>query len=112
MKKIYIILIVIVTILIGVSIFLIPKLNTSTNQEVYMGTMIENVYTYDQFDSLCRSDRISPYLEEWNSSIFISDHKIVKQYLYLVYKKDTMIMYSLIPESDSTFFINKRISIE
>lgn len=109
MKKTYIILGIVFLCLIGV-FFLIPK---TPKEEIFMHTYIEQVYSYEQFDSLCIADGIHNDLKEWDSVVFIDDSTKtpINQYMYVIEKNDTMIVYSAIP-SDSTIFINKRMSIE
>ena len=106
MKKTYIILIIIGLCLIG-CLFFIPR---KPKVDVYMHTEIEQVFSQEQFDSLCISDNISNNLEDWDMSLFFEDSTILMQYLYVVNKNDTSIVYSAIP-ADSTIIINKRISI-
>ena len=109
MKKIYIILGIIFICLIG-GLFFIPR---QPKEQPFMQTYIEQVYSYEQFDSLCTADKIHNDLNEWDSVVFIDDSSktVINQYLYLVTKDDTTIVYSAIP-NDSTIFINKRVSIE
>jgi len=109
MKKSYIILIIVFICLIS-SLFFIPK---KPKEQLYMQTLIEQTYSYEQFDSLCNADNIYNDLNEWDCIYFTNDssNSYIKQYLYTIYKDDTLIVYSIIPSEDS-IFINKRITIE
>ena len=112
MKKIYTFLLILVLLFsCGVA-----KNTPSDSPQSHMFTQIEQVYTIDQFDSLCFADRIHRNLDKWGSTNFIDDKGgLIKEYLYIVKRKgerDTTMTYTVIEESDSTFFVNKRITIE
>jgi hypothetical protein len=87
------------------------KENEPTN--FYMKTLVECMYSYSQLDSLCVVDNISSQIPDWNKTMFINGEtgEVIEQYLYIVSKKDTTIIYSAIPNKDSVFVI-KRIQIE
>jgi hypothetical protein len=109
MKKLYAFLIALV-LMGGCCIF--NTAQTPKRPYVYMSTKIERVYTYGQFDSLCVADRISNDLDRWDATLFVDDNETIKQYMYVVSHQDTTITYSVIPQKDSTIFVNKRIVIE
>lgn len=77
-----------------------------------MQTLIEQEMTYKQYDSLCVKDNISIQFEDWNNTFFInSEKKVIEQFMYTVFKGDTIIVYTAIPDA-STVFITKRIEYE
>ena len=69
MKKIYTFLLILVLLFsCGVA-----KNTPSDSPQSHMFTQIERVYTIDQFDSLCFTDRIHRNLDKWGSTNFIDD---------------------------------------
>lgn len=74
-----------------------------------MQTLIEQEMTYKQYDSLCVKDNISIQFEDWDNTFFINSEKeVIEQFMYTVYKGDTIILYTAIP-STNTVFMTKRI---
>lgn len=109
MKRIYIVIISILCILLVTSVFCLPR----DYHQLQMYNEIEMVYSYYQFDSLCKVDRISNDLKEWDSVYFLEEEtgQPICEYLYFNHHNDTTFVYTISDLTDSTLFINKRIEI-
>lgn len=88
-----------------------PKEIEKTN--FYMQTLIENVITYSQVDSICISDKILSPPDGWTKTVFIDGEtgEPFEEYLYILEKGDTTYFYNLIPYENNVYF-HKRIQIE
>jgi len=81
------------------------------NYGMSMYNAFEKEFTKEQFDSICRADRISNNLNNWH--LFASKDgetkEIIVEYLYIKYANKTEYVYRLIKNNDNNYKITKRI---
>lgn len=76
---------------------------------VSMYNAFEQVYTVQQFDSICNADKISNDLSTWKQLSFKDGetNNVVTEYMFI---KSNSCIYRLIKKSDTTYKITKRIT--
>ena len=112
MKKLISILLII-ALVSSCGIFKRGSKKNKAEDNYYMRTLIERMFTYEQFDSLATADNLSIFGADWTNTYFIDGEtdKPINQLFKYVQKGDTIFVYSVIPVGSDSLFVNKRMQI-
>jgi len=93
----------------------IDTIDIDTCQVITYGARMYNAFEKEfskqQFDSICRADRISNDLKTWHvlTTKEGDTNEVITEYMYIKYQNNVEYIYRLIKINDNTYKITKRI---